>query len=408
MAMSGWSERSSLPPKPPPQALGMTRTRLSGSPRMRASSSRSMYGVWVVAKTSTRPSTRRAVPASGSMYACSTQVVSNVPVAVAAATARSPSGSARRTTPSTSTLPGRRLVQAGRRGIERRVDPEQRRQGLPLDRQLVVGDGGHGRGVADERQHRLAAEAHVALGEDRLVLAGRRRSRTGCCPGTSSAVRIADEARVTGEDRAEVPDPEPGMRVRRPDRAQAPGAVGGQVVAEPLAAGHLLHAVGAGHARAHGGAGLRDGRLRPLARPDRHDRLDDRGVARCTGTGPRRGRRGPRPSSGSASGRGGRPPPSASPACRRRTGRRRRRGTRPGAATARRRPPGPRPSRRAAPRPGPRRRGRHRPAPRRAARCTRRSRRRCSPPWCRSGRGPRAGRRRGGAGRRCGPRRRRR
>ena len=67
IAMSGCSDRSSLPPKPPPQALGMTRTRSTGRPRIRASSSRSMYGVWVVAKTSTRPSTMRAVPASGSM-----------------------------------------------------------------------------------------------------------------------------------------------------------------------------------------------------------------------------------------------------------------------------------------------------------------------------------------------------
>ena len=67
MAMSGWRDRSSLPPNPPPQALGMTRTRSAGSPRISASSSRSMYGVCVVAKTSTRPSTTRAVPASGSM-----------------------------------------------------------------------------------------------------------------------------------------------------------------------------------------------------------------------------------------------------------------------------------------------------------------------------------------------------
>ena len=67
IASSGWIERSSLPPKPPPHALGMTRTASFGRPRISASSSRSMYGVWVVAQTSTRPSTTRAVPASGSM-----------------------------------------------------------------------------------------------------------------------------------------------------------------------------------------------------------------------------------------------------------------------------------------------------------------------------------------------------
>ena len=47
IAISGCSERSSLPPNPPPQALGMTRTRSAGRPRISASSSRSMYGVWV-------------------------------------------------------------------------------------------------------------------------------------------------------------------------------------------------------------------------------------------------------------------------------------------------------------------------------------------------------------------------
>ena len=44
---------------------GSTRTRSTGRPRIRASSSRSMYGVCVVANTSTRPSTTRADPGLG-------------------------------------------------------------------------------------------------------------------------------------------------------------------------------------------------------------------------------------------------------------------------------------------------------------------------------------------------------
>ena len=66
-AMSGWTPRSSLPPKPPPHAVGMIRTRSGDRPRMSATSSRSMYGVWVLTVSSMRSPTRRANPASGSM-----------------------------------------------------------------------------------------------------------------------------------------------------------------------------------------------------------------------------------------------------------------------------------------------------------------------------------------------------
>ena len=98
-------------------------------------------------------------------------------------------------------VPGRGLVEPGRGRVERGVDADQRRQRLPLDRQLVVGDGGHGRGVADERQHGLAAVADVALGEDRLVLAGRVDPEPVVARDVVGG-QDADEARVAGEDRA--------------------------------------------------------------------------------------------------------------------------------------------------------------------------------------------------------------
>ena len=60
IATSGWSDRSSLPPNPPPQALGMTWTRSGSKPMIRAISSRSMYGVWVDAKTEIRSPWRSA------------------------------------------------------------------------------------------------------------------------------------------------------------------------------------------------------------------------------------------------------------------------------------------------------------------------------------------------------------
>ena len=105
-ARSGWIDRSSLPPKPPPQALGMTRTCSGRRPTIRAISSRSMYGVWVVAQTSRRSPTRRAQPASGSMYACSTKDVRNSPETTTAAAASASSTSPCATRPRTSTLPG--------------------------------------------------------------------------------------------------------------------------------------------------------------------------------------------------------------------------------------------------------------------------------------------------------------
>jgi hypothetical protein len=57
-------------------------------------------------------------------------------------------------------------------GGERRIDAVQRRQHLPGDGHVLVADRAERRAVADERAHRLAAHPHIALGEDRLVLAG--------------------------------------------------------------------------------------------------------------------------------------------------------------------------------------------------------------------------------------------
>ena len=51
---------------------------------------------------------------------------------------------------------------------------------------------------------------------------------------------------MAGEERAQVPDAEARVGVRRSDGAQAPCAVGREVVGEPLGAGHLGQAVDAG------------------------------------------------------------------------------------------------------------------------------------------------------------------
>ena len=176
-----------------------------------------------------------------------------------------------------STFPGEASWSRGADGSSAASIPISGGSGVPLDRQLVVGDRGHGRRVADERQHGLAAVPDVALGEDRLVLAG------GVDPVPVVARDVVggqdpDEARVAGADRREVADPEARMRVWRADRPQVPGAVGRQVVAEQLGPGHLGQPVRAGDARADRGADRRDGRLGHAARRGRANGLDDRGV----------------------------------------------------------------------------------------------------------------------------------
>ena len=63
------------------------------------------------------------------------------------------------------------LMQCRGVGRERRLDVD-RRQRLPLDRQVLVRDGDDRVGLADEREDRLPDVAHDPVREHRLVLAG--------------------------------------------------------------------------------------------------------------------------------------------------------------------------------------------------------------------------------------------
>ena len=276
----------------------MTRTRSSGRPRISASSSRSMYGVWVRGEDLDAPVDDARGPGLGL----------DVRVLDVGGLERPGRGRGGRGQGGVDVaqphealdedVPGRGLVEPRRGRVQRGVDPDQRRQRLPLDRQLVVGDRGHGRRVADERQHGLAAVADVALGEHRLVLAGRvdpvpvarpgRRRRPGSGRGPGG-----------GRGRREVADPEARVRVRRADRPQVPGAVGRR------GRRRTARRRSPWPARPCGRCARRPRRRPPgpgaSATPPgrrRADGLDDRGVARCTGRARRPGRRGPRPSVG--------------------------------------------------------------------------------------------------------------
>ncbi len=80
------------------------------------------------------------------------------------------------------------------------------------------------------------------------------------------------------EERRQVAHPEPRVGVRRAHRANVPRAIGRQVVAEPLGAGHLRDAVRPRQPRPDGLAHARvDGRGR-AARGDGSDRVEDRRV----------------------------------------------------------------------------------------------------------------------------------
>ena len=226
----------------------------------------------------------------------------------------------------------------GRIGRHRGIEADDRRLRRPGDRHFLVADRQHDVALADQGDDGLAAIAHLAVGQHRLVLdvgidaetvrrhVGRRQHR-----GEAPAQRL------------EIAQREARPRMRRAHDAD-PQRIGGNAVgAELLAARELGRAVDPRQARTDGSAGRRRGgqRCRRI-----HDGIDDLAVAgaaaehaaqRILDLAARRPRRlAPR-----APGR-----PSACPACRCRTAPRHGRGTTSaGRRACRCRRPGPRRSR---------------------------------------------------------------
>ncbi len=139
----------------------------------------------------------------------------------------------------------------------------ERRLGLPADRHLLVGDGGDRCGVAHECHNRLAAEAHAALGQHRLVL-DVGIDAEAVLPGDVLGGEHAHEARMPASQLVERPDGEARAGVGRAHGAQGEGVGGRCVVAEALGAGELGDAVGLGEAGADGAAGCRRLGLRSM------------------------------------------------------------------------------------------------------------------------------------------------
>ena len=122
-----------------PQAEGMIRTACGGMPSTPATSSRSIYGAWVEAKTSIRLPIRRAQPASGSIYGMLDEAASSIPAATCRSPARAAATSPARQAPAGQHIARPAGMQAGAPSAARRSVGE-RRQHLPGQRDLRHAD----------------------------------------------------------------------------------------------------------------------------------------------------------------------------------------------------------------------------------------------------------------------------
>ncbi len=165
-----------------------------------------------------------------------------------------------------------RLLRTG----QRLLDLGLRRLRRPADRNLVVADAEHGVLLADQAQHRLAAEAHATVGKHRLILhVGKDAEAVDRHVARSDD---AGEPRVRGVQRREIAEGEARLGVRRADGPQPQRARGRDIGRIALGPGHLRHAVRLRCAKAHRLSGRRFRNCRVAARRGQH-RLHDLAIA---------------------------------------------------------------------------------------------------------------------------------
>jgi hypothetical protein len=161
----------------------------------------------------------------------------------------------------------------GRIGRHRGIEADNRRLRRPGDRHVFIADRQHEVALADQGDDGLAAIAHLAVGQHRLVLdvgidaeTVRRHVVRGQHRGEPPAQRI------------EVTQGEAGPRIGRADDAD-PQRIGGNAIgAELLAARDLVDAIDPRQPRTDGATGRRRRRQRCLRI---HDSIDDLAVARA-------------------------------------------------------------------------------------------------------------------------------
>ena len=146
-------------------------------------------------------------------------------------------------------------------------------EGLPADRQVAVPDLGDRSCRADQSQNRLAPEADVVRGQDRLVLAIGKDGEAVDAGHVGGGQDADAEALLDG---GEVAQGERRAGMRRADGAELPGIEGDRIGGEGLAAVDLALAVQLEDAGADGGALMR--LCLGLVEGTRH-RIDDLSVA---------------------------------------------------------------------------------------------------------------------------------
>ena len=255
-ASSGCTETSSLPPKPPPQAVGRMRTRVG----CEAEHARRLLAVHVGRLRAGRDLdrgcrgrgrwARRSRPRARCRRARRRRCGRCLP-----RLRRRPHGRRRHRRscrlPRASTLSGNAACSGGAPGASAASMPVSGGSGCQAMGRSASARPSTAVAAADQRQHRLAAEAHMARREHRLV-AQRGEDAEGVRAGDVGGGEDGGEAGGARLDGGEVAEREAGAGVRGADHAQPQGVGGRLVGAEDVGAGHLRPAVDAGEAGADG------------------------------------------------------------------------------------------------------------------------------------------------------------
>ena len=171
--MKGCSDRSSLPPKPPPTALGMMRTWSGASPRIGGDLVAVHIGRLGAGEDLDAVADAAGIAGLGLDIGVLDEAGLEAPSTTTSAAASAASTSPRTTRPRVRTLPGRSACTRRRAGRERRLDRRQRGSGVPVTGKVARSSAAIAVVIADDRRDRLAAKARLALGEHRLVGEGR-------------------------------------------------------------------------------------------------------------------------------------------------------------------------------------------------------------------------------------------
>jgi hypothetical protein len=276
MAVSGWTERSSLPPKPPPTAVGMIRTSLGGN----AEDGGDLVAVHVggLGAGDDLDAVTDAAGVAGLGFDVGMLDEAGACFDIGAGCGGCECGFdvAGGYFAAAQDVAGGVDVQVGGGGGIRKGGLGEE---FPGDRQVGVVDGGQGIGVADQGADGLAAMADVGFGEHRLVFAG-RVDAVEVAAGDVRRGQDSDQAGMFGQQWREIAQGEAGVGVRAADRSERQDGFRRQGVgAETVGSGQLGGAVDLGEPCSDGLVGGRCFREWLGGGGDVEDGLDDFAIA---------------------------------------------------------------------------------------------------------------------------------